>query len=349
MDNATLNWGIKTSFRNYISSGIASGSWTLSNVSYVNNQYGWSDGTGSINTNETRGLVRFPGNVSFTGHGGVLTLVLSNIALRLTNAESATIIADVHSSDMSGTPSDFRGISFATVALSGLTATGSALSTNGEAILVLYPTLVLTDTTIGPRDVQDQLRSSGVSVVFFDPKRSIDTIGPQITDVAHAVGLDALGTKLAKRTAAELSLAMKDIAEMAPSRTADRLRVAFLYVRGRSGIFFVFGKGMGAGDLITALGATDVATEAGITGAKPANSEALLAINPDVFLMMSDGLESTGGIEGLLQRPGVSDTRAGQHRRVVDMNDGQLLSYGPSTPAVLRSLAHALYQPGTPR
>lgn len=217
---------------------------------------------------------------------------------------------------------------------------------NGEAILALHPTLVLTDTTLGPREIQDQLRASGVTVVFFDPKRSIETIGSQITAVARAVGLDALGEKLAKRTATELSAAKKDIVAMAPTKASERLRVAFLYVRGRAGVFFIFGKGMGADDLITALGATDVATEAGITGAKPANSEALLAINPDVVLMMTDGLSSTGGIEGLLQRPGVADTLAGQHRRIVDMNDGQILSYGPSTPAVLRSLAQALYQPG---
>ena len=217
---------------------------------------------------------------------------------------------------------------------------------NGEAVLALRPTLVLTDTTIGPREVQDQLRSSGVTVVFFDPKRSIDAIGPQIGAVAHALGLDALGEKLAKRTADELASAKADIARLAPADESKRLRLAFLYARGTAGVFFLFGKGMGADALIPALGAVDVASTAGITGAKPAGSEALLATNPDAFLMMSDGLASTGGVDGLLKRPGVADTLAGQHRRVVDMNDGQILSFGPSTPAVLRSRADALYRPG---
>lgn len=215
---------------------------------------------------------------------------------------------------------------------------------NGEAILALHPTLVLTDTTLGPRDVQDQLRASGVPVVFFDAERSIATIGAQIETVAHAVGLDAEGKKLSARVAVDLAAAKKTIAELAPTGD-DRLRAAVLYVRGRAGVFFLFGRGMGADDLIDALGAVDVATEAGITGAKPANSEALLATNPDVFIMMTDGLASTGGVDGLLQRPGVADTAAGQHRRIVDMNDGQLLSFGPTTPAVLLSLADALYRP----
>lgn len=217
---------------------------------------------------------------------------------------------------------------------------------NGEAILALRPTLVLTDTTLGPREVQDQLRASGVPVVFFDPKRSIATIGAQTKAVAHAVGLDAVGDKLVKRTDEELVTAKADIAKLAPKADADKLRVAFLYVRGTAGVFFLFGKGMGADDLISGVGAVDVASAAGITGAKPANSEALLATNPDVFLMMTDGLESTGGVDGLLKRPGVADTLAGQHRRIVDMSDGQILSFGPTTPAVLRSLADALYRPG---
>ena len=144
----------------------------------------------------------------------------------------------------------------------------------------------------------------------------------------------------------ELAAAKKDIAAIAPAADDRRLRVAFLYVRGRAGVFFLFGKGYGADALISAVGAVDVATAAGITGAKPASSEALLATNPDVLLTMTDGLASTGGVDGLLQRPGVADTVAGQHRRVVDMADGQVLSFGPSTPAVLRSLADALYRPG---
>jgi iron complex transport system substrate-binding protein len=41
----------------------------------------------------------------------------------------------------------------------------------------------------------------------------------------------------------------------------------------------------------------------------------------------------------------MSDTIAGQNRRVVDMNDGQVLSFGPTTGAILRSLADAVYAP----
>ncbi|MFF1571450.1 HtaA domain-containing protein [Leifsonia sp. NPDC058292] len=133
VDGATLDWGIKSSFRTYISGGIANGSWTLSGVTYGNGAYSWSNGSGTYNAVDDKGTIRFPGSVSFTGHGGVLNLVISNVALRVAGANSATIVADVHSTDMDGTPSDYAGVSFATVALSG-GASGNTLTASGAPV-----------------------------------------------------------------------------------------------------------------------------------------------------------------------------------------------------------------------
>jgi iron complex transport system substrate-binding protein len=48
-------------------------------------------------------------------------------------------------------------------------------------------------------------------------------------------------------------------------------------------------------------------------------------------------------VEGLVNVPGVAQTPAGRQRRIVDMNDGQVLSFGPLTAAVIDGLARALY------
>ncbi|MDN4613739.1 HtaA domain-containing protein [Leifsonia sp. F6_8S_P_1B] len=132
VSGASLAWGVKSSFRSYISGGIANGSWSLSGVGYDGGAFTWSGGTGSFNPSETRGLVRFPGSVSFTGHEGTLNLVLSNIAVRITSPGSATLIADVHSTDMAGTPADYASVAFASIALDGGTS-GSAYSAEGAA------------------------------------------------------------------------------------------------------------------------------------------------------------------------------------------------------------------------
>lgn len=48
--------------------------------------------------------------------------------------------------------------------------------------------------------------------------------------------------------------------------------------------------------------------------------------------MMTKGLESVGGVDGLLDVPGIRETPAGLDRRIVTLEDGVLLSYGPRTP-----------------
>ena len=120
----------------------------------------------------------------------------------------------------------------------------------------------------------------------------------------------------------------------------------FLYVRGQSGVYYMFGEGSGADSLIEAIGGYDVAEEIGWNGMKPLTDEGLVAAQPDLVLMMTGGLESAGGVDGLLERlPALAETPAGQHRRFVAMDDSQILGFGPITASVLNALAVATYAP----
>ena len=224
------------------------------------------------------------------------------------------------------------------------TVTASGHELNAEAILALGPSVVLADKTIGPPETLEQLADAGITVVYFDPARSVDGIDESITAVGTALGVKDAAQQLNTRVAAELDEARREIAAMVP---AEKPAAAFLYIRGTGAVFFILGEGSGADGLISELGARDVATEAGLAGTRPANAEALAALNPEVLLVMSAGLESTGGVEGLLERPGIAQTAAGQNRRIVDLPDGQALNFGPGTPATLLAAARALYAPGT--
>ncbi|WP_176444094.1 heme/hemin ABC transporter substrate-binding protein [Rhodococcoides kyotonense] len=215
-------------------------------------------------------------------------------------------------------------------------------SLSAEGILALNPTVVLTDTSIGPRAVQDQLRAAGIPVVYFDPARTLDGVGPQIEAVASALGVPQQGTQLADRTASEIDSAR----QLAPS-DGDPVKIAFLYMRGPA-IKMLAGPGSGADSLVAALGAEDAGTVSGLTQQfVPITSEALIAAAPDVILMMTGGLESIGGVDGLEQVPGIAQTPAGQSERIVDMADGVVLSFGPNTGKVLDALAKAVYAPAS--
>jgi iron complex transport system substrate-binding protein len=225
-----------------------------------------------------------------------------------------------------------------------VTTSGHDLS--GEAILELAPTLIITDTTLGPWDTVLQMRDAGIPVVVVDAHRELGTVGDLITSVAAAVGLPDEGAALAARTQAEIDDVRAQIDRLAPEDPADRLRVVFLYLRGQAGVYYLFGDGSGADSLIEALGAVDVAGEIGWQGMRPVTDEGLVAAQPDLVLVMTKGLESVGGVDGLLEQlPAVAQTPAGEHRRVVDMADSQVLSFGPTSAQTLDALARAFYAP----
>ena len=108
-------------------------------------------------------------------------------------------------------------------------------------------------------------------------------------------------------------------------------------------MFYLLGEENHTKDFIEALGCIDVNTQHGIGAPSPASPEALAEVNPEIFVMMRGGLESTGDIAGLLERPGVAQTQAGKNKRVLALPDGDSLAYGPQTPELLLRSAHALY------
>ncbi|MEV7973936.1 ABC transporter substrate-binding protein [Cellulomonas sp. NPDC089187] len=216
----------------------------------------------------------------------------------------------------------------------------------GEAILELAPTLIITDTTLGPWDVILQMRDAGIPVVVVDSHRSLDDVGTLIGQVAAAVGLPDAGTALTTRTQQGIDQVTAQIDRLAPDAESERLRMVFLYLRGSSGVYYMFGTGSGADSLITALGGVDVATEIGWQGMRPITDEGLVSAQPDLVLVMTEGLESVGGVDGLLEQlPAVAQTPAGAHQRIVDMADTQLLGFGPTTAQTLDALARAIYAP----
>lgn len=210
---------------------------------------------------------------------------------------------------------------------------------NAEAILDLNPTVVLTDTSIGPPEVQQQLRSAGVPVVFFDPARTLAGVPAHIRAVAAALGVPAVGEKLVSNVDAEI----KSARALAPSGAKPRL--TFLYVRGSAGVYLMSGPGSGADAMIEAVGAVDVGTDIGLDKPfVPITSEGMLNAQPDVILVMTEGLESIGGVDGLLRVPGVAQTPAGQSRRIVDVADTDLLGFGPRVGRTITALAKVLYE-----
>lgn len=214
---------------------------------------------------------------------------------------------------------------------------------SAESLLSLRPDLVLAQTDTGPPEALDQIRSSGIPVVVSEKPSSVAEIGARAELVGKALGVPDEGRKLARRIEHEIL----DVRKSIPSRT-NAPRVAFLYMRGQAGVYLLGGKGSGPDSMIEAAGGDDAGTEIGLTRSfTPITSEALVQARPDAILMTTTGLESVGGVDGLLKIPGIAETPAGRDRRIVTLEDGLLFSFGARTPQALASLIAKLH-PATP-
>ena len=209
-----------------------------------------------------------------------------------------------------------------------------------ESVLSLRPSLILADEQSGPPEALRQIRDVGVPVVVFRRPTNVAQIPAQIRRVARALGVERAGDELAEKATADIDA----VAEGLPPKE-KRPRVAFLYIRGNAGVSLIAGPGSGVDSMIKAAGGSDAGTAIDLPNPfTPLTSEALVKAEPDVILMTTTGLRSVGGINGLLDVPGVAQTPAGRDRRIVTMEDGLLFSFGTRTAHALRTLSAAFYK-----
>lgn len=206
-----------------------------------------------------------------------------------------------------------------------------------EGILALEPTLVIGTDEAGPPPVIEQIRQAGIEVEIIPAGDGVDAAPTKIRAVADALGVSEEGEELARTVTVEIEAAEERVASV-----AEKPRVAFLYLRGPQTLT-IGGTGSRADAMITAAGGIDAGAEAGVTGFVPLTAEALTQANPEVILVLTGGLESVGGVEGLLALPGVAQTPAGQAQRVLDYDDLYLLGLGPRTGQAIDDLVTGLH------
>ena len=202
-----------------------------------------------------------------------------------------------------------------------------------EKIIALTPDLVIVDKSTGPQSALDALAVAGIRVVTTPEAWTLGDMPAKVRAIANAIGAPASGAAL--NTA--LNSSLEKLQE-----SPEKSRVVFLYLRGGSSIYLIGGKGSGADSLISAVGALDVGAATLTNPFSAMTSELLASLNPDVILVMSKGLQSVGGVSGLVQLPGIAQTAAAKNRRVIAVDDSLLLSFGPRTPDLIEQLSVAM-------
>lgn len=203
---------------------------------------------------------------------------------------------------------------------------------SAEGVLSLQPTLVLgVDNQLNPALVE-QLQAVKVTTRIFKQDLSVQGIRNLLDEVAGATGTSAKATAVRQQFDKEMA-AIK-------TQRLDK-KVLFIYARG-AGTMMVSGTGTSVDKVLQLAGVQNAVT--GFVDFRPLTAESLASANPDIILLFDSGLKSLGGIDGLLQVPGVAQTAAGKNKKVIVM-DGELLSgFGLRLPQAIRELQEKIHQ-----
>ncbi|RAK03253.1 iron complex transport system substrate-binding protein [Larkinella arboricola] len=207
---------------------------------------------------------------------------------------------------------------------------------SAEAVLALRPTVVIAVRSNGSMDIKPELfqqfRSAGVKTLIFDQELSVAGTKKLITEVAKEFNASGKAAAIIRKLDADLAKVRKP---------AKAQKVLFIYARG-TGTMMVSGRNTPIEKIVQLAGAQNAFND--FDNFKPLTPEALVVGNPDDILLFTSGLESLGGIDGLLNVQGVAQTNAGKNRRVIEM-DGQLLTgFGPRLGLAVQELSRKLNQ-----
>jgi len=225
-----------------------------------------------------------------------------------------------------------RDISSTEDSLSDIPIVTSGHQVLPEKVIALKPDLVLIDASTGPKSAIEAIRSAGIKVIQTPESWSLADLPIKVRAVGDAIGAQDQAEDLVQQLNQSLRV----------STVKNSPRVAFLYLRGTSSVYLIGGAGSGADSMLDAIGAIDVGAQSLDRPFNTLTAESLAELNPDVILVMSKGLESVGGVQGLLKLPGVGQTKAGKNSAVIDVDDSLLLSFGPRTPSLVEALVKAL-------
>jgi iron complex transport system substrate-binding protein len=209
---------------------------------------------------------------------------------------------------------------------------------SAEGILAMEPTIVIGKEQAGPPPVLEQVRGAGVPVVLIAEPQTIEAPASKIRAVAEALGVSEAGEALASQVEEEIASVENLVADV-----EERPRVLLVYLRG-PGTQLVGGAGTVSEAMIETAGGIDAGAETGIQGFAPLTAEAIVTAAPDIILTTTSGVESIGGIEGMLQIPGIADTPAAQAAAIHALDDSLLLAMTPRVGQALNELV-AIFHP----
>ncbi|PZR36435.1 MAG: hemin ABC transporter substrate-binding protein [Azospira oryzae] len=207
---------------------------------------------------------------------------------------------------------------------------------SAEGIISLRPTLLIAEKEYVEATVLTQIQSAGIKVMIIDRVYTLDGTRDLIRKIAAELNRSAEGDKIIRKIEGELAEVQSSI-----KKSKVQPKVLCVYNRGASSVSAAGTHTFS--EILPLAGATSAVT--GIEGYKPLNTEALMASNPDYILMFESGIQSIGGVDGVLKIAGVGQTTAGKKKQIIAMDGIKLSNFGPRLGEAVKELV-AQFHPG---
>ncbi|EHO15380.1 MULTISPECIES: heme/hemin ABC transporter substrate-binding protein [Myroides] len=198
-----------------------------------------------------------------------------------------------------------------------------------ESIMALKPTIIYATEKDLNDDFKSQLEKTKIRLEVIKQEFSLEGTKTLIKTVAQSLNKVNYQPLLDK-----IDQDLQDLPSF-----ENKPKVLFIYARGAATLL-VAGDKTPVNNIVGLAGGQNAVTE--FEDFKPLTPESLLNSNPDYILMFTTGLQSMGGIDGVLKIDGINKTNAGKNKKVIAM-DGLLLSgFGPRVGQAAKELNQLL-------
>ena len=210
--------------------------------------------------------------------------------------------------------------------VSTLPQVGYIRSISAEGILSIEPTMILTTSDIGPPNVVEQIKATGVELIIYDSPKSY-------SDIIELVKL--IGNDLdAEKESIELISEMKDsfiLIESNIPNQGEAFKIAlFMGMGGGSTLssFSAAGAGTRANYLIEFIGGINIFKDSFKRYSK-VDLETLIDLNPEIILLASMGGDEQV-IKGIYGDKNMKYIDAIKNKQIHFIDLGQSLTFGSS-------------------
>ena len=205
---------------------------------------------------------------------------------------------------------------------------------NAEGVLALRPQLIIATHDAGPPPVIAQLHDAGVRMELLPNSRTPADVLAKVREIGKLLGRNAQAEALAAKIEHDYAALATSVAAM-----QSHPRVVFLMSMG-AGSPRAAGHDTAADGAIALAGGRNSVED--YSGYKPIAPESLVALAPEVIVLMQERNGQPGDIDGVLAMPGVAQTPAGKARRIVFVDGQALLGFGPRSAEQAQALQRTL-------